>query len=44
MLINHHHYRNFPTIINFLLRFLLASMYCSDVVDNVMEINLMGDA
>lgn len=44
MLINHHHYRNFPTVINFLFRFLLHSIYSSDVLDNVMVIKLIGDA
>jgi len=42
--VDHHHYRKFPIVINFLFRYLLPSIYCSDVLDNILVINLIGDA
>jgi len=34
----------FPIVINVLFRYLLPSIYCGDVLDNILVINLIGDA
>jgi uncharacterized membrane protein (DUF106 family) len=41
---DHHHYRKFPNVVNFLFLYLLTSIYCSDVLDNILVINLISDA